>query len=152
MVFVNKRAFTLVELIITIAVMAILAASLFMASKPQQRIGETNDAKRKNDAQAIEQAIKVVATDSGVMSDELKNLTENTPFAIVRAGGSVIGTYSCTALATSLVKKDISASLINVIQTMPIDPGLTSASNETGYYIIRRGSSYDVEPCNTYAQ
>jgi hypothetical protein len=139
-----------VELIIVITVVAILAGGLFVASKPQKRIGETNDAKRKNDAQAIEQAIKVVATDSGVMPTELKGLTENEYFAIVKAGGSVIGTYSCTALGTSLVKKDISASLLSVIPQMPIDPELTSASNETGYYIVRRGSSYDVEPCNTY--
>jgi type II secretory pathway pseudopilin PulG len=139
-----------VELIITMAVMAILVAGLYVASKPQKRIGETNDAKRKNDAQAIEQAIKVVATDSGVMPSELKTLTENTPFAIVKAGGLVSGTYSCTALGTSLVKKDISASLLSVLPQMPIDPELTSTSNETGYYIVRRGSSYDVEPCNTY--
>lgn len=138
------------ELIIVITVIAILAGGLFVASKPQKRIGETNDAKRKNDAQAIEQAIKVVATDSGVMPNELKSLTENEYFAIVKAGGSVIGTYSCTALGTSLVKKDISASLLSVLPQIPIDPELTSTSNETGYYIIRRGSSYDVEPCNTY--
>jgi hypothetical protein len=130
--------------------MAILAAGLFVASKPQKRIGETNDAKRKNDAQAIEQAIKVVATDSGVMPDELKSLTENEYFAIVKAGGSVSDTYSCAALGASLVKKDISASLLSVLPQIPIDPELTSASNETGYYIVRRGSSYDVEPCNTY--
>lgn len=138
------------ELIIVITVVAILAGGLFVASKPQKRIGETNDAKRKNDAQAIEQAIKVVATDSGVMPTELKGLTENQYFAIVKAGGNTDGTYTCTALGTSLVKKDISASLLSVLPQIPIDPELTSTSNETGYYIVRRGSSYDVEPCNTY--
>lgn len=131
-------------------VMAVLAAGLLVSSKPQKRIGEANDAKRKNDAQAIERAIKILATDNGVVPDELKNLTENQNFAIVKAGGTVDGTYSCTALGASIQKKDISASLLSVIPAMPIDPDLTSSSNETGYYIVRRGSSYDVEPCNTY--
>lgn len=150
MKIINKKAFTLVELIITIAVIAILTATLFVASRPQKRIGETNDAKRKNDAQAIEQAIKVLATDNGVVPSELKDLTENQKFAIVKAGGTVTGTYSCTALGTSIDKKDISSTLLSVISAMPMDPELTSSSNETGYYIVRRGSFYDVEPCNTY--
>jgi prepilin-type N-terminal cleavage/methylation domain-containing protein len=146
----SKKAFTLVELIITISVMAILAVGIFVATKPQKRIGETNDAKRKNDAQVIEQSIKVMAADGGVMPSELKNLTENIAFAIVKAGGLVSGTYTCTALGSDISKKDISASLLTVIPVMPMDPDLASSSNETGYYIVRRGSSYDVEPCNTY--
>jgi type II secretory pathway pseudopilin PulG len=105
MKILNKKAFTLVDLIIVRAVAAILAAGIFVASRPQKRIGETNDAKRKNDAQAIEQAIKVLAADNGVVPDELKNLTENTAFAIVKAGGLVDGQYSCMALGTSIDKK-----------------------------------------------
>lgn len=146
----NKKAFTLVELIIVIAVIAILAAGTFVATRPQKRIGETNDAQRKNDAQALEQAIKVLAADNGVVPSELKALTENIPFAIVKAGGEVSGTYSCTALGTSIDKKDISSTLLSVIPAMPMDPELSASSNETGYYIVRRGSSYDIEPCNTY--
>ncbi len=146
----NKKAFTLIELIIVIAVAAILAVGIFVASKPQKRIGETNDAQRKNDAQALEQAIKMLAADSGVMPTELKTLTENQKFAIVKAGGEVSGTYTCAALNSDISKKDISTSLLSVIPAMPMDPELSSSSNETGYYIVRRGSSYDIEPCNTY--
>lgn len=138
------------ELIIVMAVMAILASAFFVSTKPQKRIGETNDAKRKNDAQAIEQAIKVAATDNTVAGSDLKALTENTAYAIVKAGGSTSGTYSCTALGSSINKADISSSLLNYLPAMPVDPELSSSSNETGYYIIRRGSAYDVEPCNTY--
>lgn len=146
----KRRAFTLVELIIVIAVAAILAVGIFVASKPQKRMGETNDAKRKNDAQAFEQAIKMLAADSGVMPTELKELDENIPFALVKAGGLISGTYSCTALGTSIDKKDISSVLLSVLPQMPMDPDLSASSNETGYYIVRRGSSYDIEPCNTY--
>lgn len=147
---VQRRAFTLVELIIVIAVAAILAVGIFVASKPQKRMGETNDAKRKNDAQVLEQAIKMLAADSGVMPTELKNLTENQKFAIVKAGGLTTGTFSCAALGTSIDKKDISSALSSVLPQMPMDPDLSASSNETGYYIVRRGSSYDIEPCNTY--
>jgi len=148
--YVQRKAFTLVELIIVIAVAAILAVGIFVASKPQKRMGETNDAKRKNDAQAFEQAIKMLAADSGVMPTELKNLTENQKFAIVKAGGLTTGTFSCAALGTSIDKKDISSALSSVLPQMPMDPDLSASSNETGYYIVRRGSSYDIEPCNTY--
>lgn len=146
----KKKGFTLVELIMVMSVIAVLVSVLYVATKPQKRIGETNDARRKNDAQSIEQAIKVAATDDGESSSALKALTEDTAYAIVKPGGSTSGTYSCTALGTSLDKVDISSSLLNYLPVMPIDPDLASDNNETGYYIIRRGSSYDVEPCNTY--
>jgi prepilin-type N-terminal cleavage/methylation domain-containing protein len=146
----NKKAFTLVELIMVMAVVAILVTVLFVSTKPQKRFGEANDAKRKNDAQSLEQAIKLITADAGSLPLEL-NLTENQAFALVKAGGTVEGTYSCTALGTSINKVDISSALSSVLPAMPIDPELSEASNETGYYIVKRGRSYDIEPCNTYA-
>lgn len=140
----------MVELIMVMAVVAILVTVLFVSTKPQKRFGEANDAKRKNDAQSLEQAIKLITADAGSLPLEL-NLTENQAFALVKAGGTVEGTYSCTALGTSINKVDISSALSSVLPAMPIDPELSEASNETGYYIVKRGRSYDIEPCNTYA-
>lgn len=145
----NKRAFTLVELIMVMAVIAILVTVLFVSTKPQKRFGETNDAKRKNDAQSLEQAIKLVTADTGSLPAEL-NITENQALAIVKAGGSVAGTYSCAVLGSSINKVDLAAAVSSVLPNLPMDPELSSASNETGYYIIKRGRSYDIEPCNTY--
>ncbi len=149
MKILNYKAFTLIELIMVVAVIAILVTVLFVSTKPQKRFGETNDAKRKNDAQSLEQAIKLVTADTGSLPAEL-NITENQALAIVKAGGSVSGTYSCAVLGSSINKVDLAAAVSSVLPTLPMDPELSSASNETGYYIIKRGRAYDIEPCNTY--
>ncbi|MFA5126747.1 MAG: type II secretion system protein [Patescibacteria group bacterium] len=146
----KKGGFTLVELIIVICLAAILVTIFFIAYKPNKRVGESNDQRRNLDTQSIEQAIKVVAIDSGTVPDILKNLTENVAYAIVQAGGSTSGTYTCTALGSALSKIDISSAISSVMTTLPIDPDLVSGSNDTGYYIKRTGSLYNVEPCSTY--
>ena len=42
----SKKGFTLIELIIVVAIIALLAAATFVAVNPAKRIGEANDAQR----------------------------------------------------------------------------------------------------------
>ncbi len=146
----KKGGFTLIELMIVVALAAVLTAIFFIAYKPNKRLGESNDQRRSLDAQSIEQAIKMVAIDTGTVPQILKDLTENVPYAIVKAGGNTDGTYTCAALGIGLVRKDISSAISSVMVTLPVDPELARDSNDTGYYIKRIGSLYEIEPCSTY--
>lgn len=62
----NKRsAFTLVEILIVIAILAILAVVTFVVINPAARINDANDAKRREDVQAILSAMSLYSVDNG---------------------------------------------------------------------------------------
>lgn len=146
----SKLGFSLLELIIVTALVLVLATWFYAATRPVKRFGEAADVQRQYDIESIEKAIKLVATDSGSLASALTGLTNNTPYMIVKAGGDTAGVYSCTALGTSIDKRDISSAIASIMPNLPMDPDLAEGNNETGYYIIKRGTNYKVETCDSY--
>lgn len=140
----------MLEIIIVIAVVVAFSTWFFVASKPAKRLGEAADLQRQYDIESIEKAIKLVATDSGSLSSDLTSLNDNTPYMIVKAGGSTAGTYTCTATGTSIAKADISGAISSLMPSLPVDPDLSDSSNDTGYYLIKNGNSYNIESCDSY--
>ena len=59
----NVSGFTLIELIIVIAIIAILAAAIFVAIDPARRLHESRNATRSNDVATILEAIKTYQAD-----------------------------------------------------------------------------------------
>ncbi|MBP9758835.1 prepilin-type N-terminal cleavage/methylation domain-containing protein [Candidatus Dojkabacteria bacterium] len=120
-----KKGFTLLELLLVIAIIAILAGLIIFNLNPAQRLRDSNDAKVRSDVSAVAGAIGLYVTDrSGsfggvVLPRTLRNIT----FA---AAASV----NLTSLKTA-----------GFIQTMPTAP--------TGqqYRIIR--SNNNVTVCGT---
>ena len=53
----NKKAFTLIELLIVIAILGILAAAILVAINPSKRIKQARDAQRKSDINVITNAL-----------------------------------------------------------------------------------------------
>lgn len=58
----RREAFTLVELLIVIALIAILAVTTFVIINPTQRINASNDARRREEVREIQKAIEVYST------------------------------------------------------------------------------------------
>lgn len=148
--FKSRLAFSLLEVIIVVAIVVAMASYFYVSTKPAKRLGEAADLQRKYDVESIEKAIKLVATDSGSLTAALSSLSDNTPYMLVKAGGSTAGTYACTATGTSIVKTDISTAIASIMPALPVDPDLADDSNDTGYYLVKNGNNYNIESCDTY--
>lgn len=60
-----KKAFTLVELLIVIAILAVLATVVFVVINPGQRINEATDTKLRQETEAMQKAFELYAIDNG---------------------------------------------------------------------------------------
>lgn len=61
----NQKGFTLVELLVVLAIIAILVAVIFVALNPAERFAQARDAVRQNDVGEILSAIKLYQVDNG---------------------------------------------------------------------------------------
>lgn len=64
-VYLSKQAFTLLELLLVIAIVAALAGLIINALNPAQRLEEANEAKYLSTANDIEKALEIYAVENG---------------------------------------------------------------------------------------
>lgn len=130
---INKKGFTLLEILLVVAAIAILAGIVIVALNPAKQLGDTRNAQRWSDVNAILNAVHQYAIDND----------GNLPAGIDTTTGSsqVLGTATtgmdstCTADTTVAAALDLSADLVpTYIVGIPMDPTTGSASN-TDYYI-----------------
>lgn len=148
----SQKGFTLIEILVVIAILAILAAVVFAALNPVGRFQDSRNSTRRTNVESILQAIRlytvdnngsypagIVTLDTGNFSTSGSNTvplckvpTANIPPDTQNPGGGTgwsqawTASPNCTAasaLATALVPK--------YIQSIPTDP-----SNSSGNYYI----------------
>ena len=124
----NKKGFTLLEVLLVVAAIAILAGIVILAINPSKQLGETRDAQRWADVNTILNAVYQYSIDHG----------GNLPGDI-----STTATEICTASATSTC---VSAGLTELVDlfsgevylvSMPTDPGGNCSTNGACYEIYR---------------
>ena len=114
----KRKAFTLIEILLVIGMIAVLATVVFVALDPAKRFQDTRNAKRSTDAQSILSAIQTSIIDtqgtmpSGITAVE-KHIGTGPGCAIATGGCNVVGATDCVNLSVTLAK---------YLKTIPQDP------------------------------
>ena len=129
----SQAGFTLLEILLVVAAIAILAGIVIVALNPNKQLGDTRNAERRSEVNAILNAISQYRLDNG----------GNLPTGIdaITTSSQVLGTASigcnttCTAATTLAACVDISGSIVpNYVVGIPADPTSGTAAN-TDYYV-----------------
>lgn len=135
----NRPGFSLIELIIVVAIIAIIAAAVFVAIDPARRLQAARNSTLWADVTAISEAIKKYQADNdgdfpptAVVID-----TETGSVQIVGDSVGACGSVTCTGqtVASSNCGLDnLDVDLRPYLKTMPTDPK-NGDSDDTRYYV-----------------
>ena len=141
----KKKGFTLLEVLLVVAAIAILAGIVILAINPNKQIGETRNDKRRSDVNTILNAAYQYSIDN----------RGNLPAAIPEETecGTVATNEICkgdTADCTDLVDLSVLTANGKYVVSIPADP-TGSSTNGTGYF-IRKDSNGRVNICAPSAE
>ena len=128
----QKKGFTLIEILIAIAIIAILAVVVFVALNPAKRIADSKNSRRTTDVASILTAIQTSIVDNkGALPTGLtagmaeRQLGTAATGAAVATGGCAVTNDAALNMATPLEK---------YLKDIPVDPDGSAA--ETGYSVV----------------
>lgn len=134
----RSSGFTLLEILLVVAAIAILAGIVIVALNPAKQLGDTRNAQRHSDVATIMNAVYQYSIDNnGVLPATLDS---------VAGTSQVLGTLSsgcdttCTVVTTVATCVDMTNQLVpDYIVAIPFDP-TTGTSSNTDYYINKLDS------------
>jgi len=126
----TKGGFTLIEILLVVAIIAILAGIVILAINPARQIGKSQNAQRKADVNTILNAIYQYALDNnGTVPTSVpagSNCEGEETYRICITGGT----------CTSLVDLSVLTNSGTYLTSIPLNPGLATG-NITGYNVIQ---------------
>lgn len=156
-VVVYIRGFTLIELIISIGILAVIAVVALVALNPGLRLSGGRDSARWTDINAIHEAEEFYRVDHGIFLPTVDILVANTNYMIGTAGNATqqhIAGDTCDVYIGAGNGVDISGLVPNYLTAVPVAPGMTSntvwSAAETGYYLRKSatGASIIIGACD----
>lgn len=126
----NHSGFTLIEILLVVAAIAILAGIVILAINPNKQLGDTRNAQRQADVNTILNAVYQYSIDN-----------DGTLPTIPTATCALVATNEvCKLTATGTCSTGVDLSVLTTdekyLTSMPIDPTV-STTNGTGYYITK---------------
>lgn len=123
----NQKGFTLLEILLVVAAIAILAGIVILAVNPNKQLGDTRNAQRKSDVNSILNAVYQYTIDN---SGTLPSTITTTQTEICKTGGSCSGLIDLSVLTNNE----------KYLVSMNIDP-LGVGSTAGGAY----GTGYEIK-------
>ena len=138
----QKKGFTLVELLIVIGILAILVAAVVVVLNPAQLLAQARDGQRMSDLDAVRSAINLyMTTASSVAFTATTTLTATTTGAPATWTGAVVNASTAVTNA-GWVNIDLSSiSGGSPLSRLPIDP-TNSGSYQYGYRSNAASTTY----------
>jgi len=149
----SSKGFTLIELILVMAIIAILTTTIFAAFNPIKRFQDAKDSRRITDVDTILTSIhQYIVDNKGTLPAGLTTgMAEKQLGTGLAAVCSPLTTGGCTISAgTACV--DLSTPLVKYLKALPIDPigGSTYTAAKTGYSItVDLNNIITVKACGT---
>lgn len=126
---INRRGFTLLEVLLVVAIIAILAGIVILAINPTKQLGESRNAQRRADVNTILNAVYQYAIDNNgtvptaIQSGATCNVAAN---QVCKSGGTCTGITDLGVLTASE----------RYLTAIPNDP-TGSTANGSGYFIVK---------------
>lgn len=137
-----KSGFTLIEILLVVAILSILLVVVFAALNPAQRLTDTRNARRWNDVNQVLTAIHECVVDGPTLAT--CGLTDDN---LTYQLGTCVGTGATPCTGAEANCLDVSTNLANYIKSIPLDPsGGTAAS--TGYSVLVNNGIVTVSACS----
>ena len=137
------KGFTLIEILLVVAILSVLLVVVFAALNPAQRLADTRDARRWNDVNQILTALHECIIDNDLTTCGLSN-----PLALSQIGScSSGGATLCTGAAAACIDLDADTDLDSYLSSFPLDPSDGAAAN-TGYGIQITNGIVTVSACS----
>ncbi len=144
----NQKGFTLLEILLVVAAIAILAGIIIIAINPAKQLGDTRNAQRHSDVRTILDAIHQYGIDN---SGELPSTTILTTSDCINTTGSAEICATDTSNCSNFTNLD-DLTLDGIYLTeLPNDPADVTTSGGTGYHAIKN-SNGRVTVCAPHAE
>ena len=153
----NQKGLTLVELLIVIAVIAILAAVSFVAIDPASRFAEARNAQRWSDVSTIMEGVQqAFVDDEGDMSSGKKLASVNkvsTTVQVITSGTADCSSLTCSgqSLGVDAACADLSGLTGEYFSEVPVDPS-TGKTSDSQYYVDYNSGIFTIGSCDPEAE
>ncbi len=129
----TQKGFTLLEILLVVAAISILAGIVIVALNPAKQLGDTRNAERRSDVNAILNALHQYSIDNdGAFPSEIDSSSSS--YQVIGSDGSGANT-TCGAVTTESAAADLSSDLVpTYIVGIPTDPS-TGNDGNTDYYV-----------------
>lgn len=130
----SQSGFTLLEILLVVAAIAILAGIVILAINPAKQLGDTRNAQRRADVNTILNAVYQYSIDNnGVL-----------PTSIASSTCSIASNEICATGAPScsgLIDLGVLTANQKYLTALPTDPSGATTTNGTGYRVVKNSNS-----------